>query len=87
MMELLRNELDKRALRFGKRRLGSHQRAKRKREELGAVIRATRAAAKAPEKSKADKKAKDKKVGFRCFFSRLFFSARTHTPKSLSVFV
>ena len=44
MIELLRNEMDKRALRFGKKRLGSHQRAKRKREEMAAVIRAQRSA-------------------------------------------
>eukprot|EP00019_Armaparvus_languidus_P001151 CAMPEP_0168591758 /NCGR_PEP_ID=MMETSP0420-20121227/7317_1 /TAXON_ID=498008 /ORGANISM="Pessonella sp." /LENGTH=108 /DNA_ID=CAMNT_0008627595 /DNA_START=926 /DNA_END=1252 /DNA_ORIENTATION=+ len=42
MLELLRNELDKRALRFGKKRLGSHQRAKKKREEMSNVIRAQR---------------------------------------------
>jgi predicted metallopeptidase len=40
IMELLRNELDKRALRFARKRLGSLTRAKRKREELGNVIRA-----------------------------------------------
>jgi hypothetical protein len=34
VIELLRTELDKRALRFAKKRLGSHQRAKRKREEV-----------------------------------------------------
>eukprot|EP01108_Squamamoeba_japonica_P003881 TRINITY_DN30_c0_g1_i1.p2 TRINITY_DN30_c0_g1~~TRINITY_DN30_c0_g1_i1.p2 ORF type:complete len:128 (+),score=46.69 TRINITY_DN30_c0_g1_i1:62-445(+) len=42
MIELLRNELDKRALRFGKKRLGSHQRGKKKREEMSGVIRAMR---------------------------------------------
>lgn len=57
MMELLRNELDKRALRFGKKRLGSHQRSKRKREEMAGIIRAARAAAK---KAEADGKAAGK---------------------------
>merc|ERR1712000_263119 len=53
MIELLRNEFDKRALRFAKKRLGSHQRAKRKREEMSAVIRAQRAAAQATKAGKA----------------------------------
>jgi len=39
IMELLKNGLDKRALRAAKRRLGSHQRAKAKREQLAEVIR------------------------------------------------
>eukprot|EP00008_Paramoeba_atlantica_P005672 CAMPEP_0201474778 /NCGR_PEP_ID=MMETSP0151_2-20130828/217_1 /ASSEMBLY_ACC=CAM_ASM_000257 /TAXON_ID=200890 /ORGANISM="Paramoeba atlantica, Strain 621/1 / CCAP 1560/9" /LENGTH=104 /DNA_ID=CAMNT_0047854679 /DNA_START=40 /DNA_END=354 /DNA_ORIENTATION=- len=39
MMELLRNRLDKRALRFAKRRIGSHRRALRKREEIQASLR------------------------------------------------
>ncbi|XP_075243685.1 uncharacterized protein LOC142337932 [Convolutriloba macropyga] len=37
-MELLRNQRDKRALKYIKQRLGSLQLAKKKREELGAVI-------------------------------------------------
>eukprot|EP01115_Flamella_aegyptia_P002453 TRINITY_DN136513_c0_g1_i1.p1 TRINITY_DN136513_c0_g1~~TRINITY_DN136513_c0_g1_i1.p1 ORF type:complete len:96 (-),score=27.57 TRINITY_DN136513_c0_g1_i1:110-397(-) len=39
MMELLRNNLDKRALRLAKKRIGSHQRAKRKREEMANFVR------------------------------------------------
>merc|ERR1712203_356316 len=38
-MELLRNRLDKRALRYCKKRIGSHRRALRKREELQGAIR------------------------------------------------
>uniref|UniRef100_A0A6U3BMB3 60S ribosomal protein L36 n=1 Tax=Paramoeba aestuarina TaxID=180227 RepID=A0A6U3BMB3_9EUKA len=38
-MELLRNRLDKRALRYVKKRIGSHRRALRKREELAGAIR------------------------------------------------
>ncbi|XP_039270965.1 large ribosomal subunit protein eL36-like [Styela clava] len=44
-MELLRIGKDKRALRFCKKRLGSHVRAKRKREEMQAAIQAQRKAA------------------------------------------
>lgn len=50
VIELLRTELDKRALRFAKKRLGSHQRAKRKREEMSGVLRAQRAKANAAAK-------------------------------------
>eukprot|EP01094_Clydonella_sp_ATCC50884_P013792 TRINITY_DN2407_c0_g1_i1.p1 TRINITY_DN2407_c0_g1~~TRINITY_DN2407_c0_g1_i1.p1 ORF type:complete len:116 (+),score=41.22 TRINITY_DN2407_c0_g1_i1:23-349(+) len=45
IMELLRNSLDKRALRLAKRKLGTHQRAKRKRDELGNVLTAQKLAA------------------------------------------
>lgn len=44
-MELLRIGKDKRALRFCKKRLGSHTRAKRKREEMQGAIQAQRKAA------------------------------------------
>jgi large subunit ribosomal protein L36e len=44
IMELLRNNLDKRALKFAKRRLGTHSRGKKKREELQGVIQRMRAA-------------------------------------------
>merc|ERR1712098_252837 len=44
-IELLRIVKDKRALRFCKKRLGSHIRAKRKREEMQAAIQAQRKAA------------------------------------------
>jgi len=37
-MELLKNNLDKRALRLAKRKLGTHSRGKKKREELQNVI-------------------------------------------------
>ncbi|XP_034253031.1 60S ribosomal protein L36 [Thrips palmi] len=37
-MELLKVSKDKRALKYLKRRLGTHIRAKRKREELGAIL-------------------------------------------------
>mmetsp|Transcript_930 Transcript_930/g.1494 ORF Transcript_930/g.1494 Transcript_930/m.1494 type:complete len:91 (-) Transcript_930:123-395(-) len=39
-IELLRNSLDKRALRVCKKKLGSHQRAKAKVDELGRFARA-----------------------------------------------
>eukprot|EP01129_Flabellula_baltica_P006684 TRINITY_DN2529_c0_g1_i1.p1 TRINITY_DN2529_c0_g1~~TRINITY_DN2529_c0_g1_i1.p1 ORF type:complete len:114 (-),score=33.58 TRINITY_DN2529_c0_g1_i1:78-419(-) len=40
VIELLNNELDKRALRLAKKRLGSFHRGKRKREELAGVAKA-----------------------------------------------
>jgi large subunit ribosomal protein L36e len=43
IMELLRNNLDKRALKFAKRRLGTHGRAKKKREEMQGIIQKMRA--------------------------------------------
>mmetsp|Transcript_12165 Transcript_12165/g.32736 ORF Transcript_12165/g.32736 Transcript_12165/m.32736 type:complete len:99 (+) Transcript_12165:54-350(+) len=39
VMELLKVGKDKRALKFAKRRLGTHLRAKRKRDELGDALR------------------------------------------------
>mmetsp|Transcript_19223 Transcript_19223/g.21539 ORF Transcript_19223/g.21539 Transcript_19223/m.21539 type:complete len:99 (-) Transcript_19223:64-360(-) len=39
MMELLRNNLDKRAMRLCKRKIGTHQRAKRKMDELAGFAR------------------------------------------------
>merc|ERR1712165_149658 len=44
-LELLRVSKDKRCLRFLKKRLGAHVRAKRKREEMSNVIQAQRKAA------------------------------------------
>ncbi|KAJ3617613.1 hypothetical protein Zmor_008815 [Zophobas morio] len=41
IMELLRLSRDRRALRFAKRRLGTHRRAIRKREELHGVLQKT----------------------------------------------
>ena len=45
-MELLKVSKDKRALKFIKKRVGTHIRAKRKREELSNVLAAMRKAAK-----------------------------------------
>uniref|UniRef100_A0A8C6QHM4 Large ribosomal subunit protein eL36 n=1 Tax=Nannospalax galili TaxID=1026970 RepID=A0A8C6QHM4_NANGA len=44
-MELLKVSKDKRALKFIKKRVGTHIRAKRKREELGNMLAALRKAA------------------------------------------
>merc|ERR1719229_1638169 len=44
-MELLKVSKDKRALKFIKKRIGTHIRAKRKREELSTVLAAMRKAA------------------------------------------
>jgi len=41
-MELLKNGLDKRALKLCKRKLGTHIRAKRKREEMSNLLREMR---------------------------------------------
>jgi large subunit ribosomal protein L36e len=49
-MELLRISKDKRALKFLKRRLGTHLRAKRKRDELSNVLVQQRKAAAAQHK-------------------------------------
>ncbi|EGD77861.1 ribosomal protein rpl36 [Salpingoeca rosetta] len=51
-MELLRIGADKRALKFCKKRLGTHKRAKRKREEMSAVLVAMRKAAQRKEAAK-----------------------------------
>jgi large subunit ribosomal protein L36e len=40
VLEFLRNGLDKKALRLAKRKVGSHQRGKKKREELTRIIAA-----------------------------------------------
>mmetsp|Transcript_3421 Transcript_3421/g.6417 ORF Transcript_3421/g.6417 Transcript_3421/m.6417 type:complete len:97 (-) Transcript_3421:1540-1830(-) len=42
ILELLRIGKDKRALKYAKRRLGTHIRAKRKREEMSEALRSTR---------------------------------------------
>ena len=39
MMELLKTGRDKRALKLSKRKLGTHVRGKKKREEIGNLIR------------------------------------------------
>ncbi|GFY53665.1 60S ribosomal protein L36 [Trichonephila inaurata madagascariensis] len=54
-LELLRVSKDKRALKFCKKRLGTHLRAKRKREELSNVILAQRKATAHKEKEKEGK--------------------------------
>jgi large subunit ribosomal protein L36e len=46
-MELLKISKDKRALKFCKKRLGTHLRGKRKREEMSATIQKQRKAAQA----------------------------------------
>jgi len=43
ILELLRNNLDKRALKYAKKKLGTHSRGKRKRDELGNVLQKMRA--------------------------------------------
>mmetsp|Transcript_70561 Transcript_70561/g.116137 ORF Transcript_70561/g.116137 Transcript_70561/m.116137 type:complete len:103 (-) Transcript_70561:58-366(-) len=45
-LELLRISKDKRCLKFLKKRIGDHDRAKRKREEMSAVLQAQRKAQK-----------------------------------------
>jgi len=57
IMELLKNNLDKRALRAAKRKLGGHRRAKRKREELQNVIRQEQVL-----KAKKEKETKEKET-------------------------
>jgi large subunit ribosomal protein L36e len=39
LVELLKNGRDKRALKLAKRKLGTHLRAKKKREEMGSLMR------------------------------------------------
>jgi len=39
LMELLKNGRDKRALKLAKRKLGTHLRGKKKREEMGNLLR------------------------------------------------
>jgi len=48
-MELLRNGLDKRALKMAKKRIGTHARGKLKREQLTQVVAAQRLAAQKKE--------------------------------------
>jgi len=43
VLELLRNNLDKRALKLAKKKLGTHSRGKRKRDELAGVLQRQRA--------------------------------------------
>jgi len=56
IMELLKVGLDKRALRLAKRRLGTHQRAKKKREHLTNVLQKQRIAAQKREQEEKKKK-------------------------------
>eukprot|EP00178_Gracilaria_changii_P009398 TRINITY_DN27564_c0_g1_i2.p1 TRINITY_DN27564_c0_g1~~TRINITY_DN27564_c0_g1_i2.p1 ORF type:complete len:103 (-),score=16.05 TRINITY_DN27564_c0_g1_i2:45-353(-) len=42
ILEFLKNDLEKRALRIAKKRLGNHKRAKAKRDELNDVVRRAR---------------------------------------------
>lgn len=42
MLELLKNDKEKRALKFAKRRIGGHRRAKKKREELMTIVKSMR---------------------------------------------
>ncbi|GAA0164814.1 hypothetical protein Leryth_026504 [Lithospermum erythrorhizon] len=50
--ELLKVGKDKRALKVAKRKLGTHKRAKKKREEMSTVLRKARAAGTSGEKKK-----------------------------------
>lgn len=62
LIDLCRNNLDKRALRLAKRKLGTHRRAKKKREEMSGVAFKLRqeAARKAAEEKAARKEADEK---------------------------
>ncbi|KAK4471451.1 60S ribosomal protein [Schistosoma japonicum] len=42
LLELLKNDKEKRALKFAKRRIGGHRRAKKKREELMTIVKSMR---------------------------------------------
>ncbi|VDN42618.1 unnamed protein product [Dibothriocephalus latus] len=42
ILELLKNDREKRALKFTKRRIGGHRRSKKKREELMGVVKSMR---------------------------------------------
>jgi len=60
-MELLRNGLDKRALKLAKKRLGGHKRGLRKRNEMADQIKKIRIAAQ-KEKEEREKAEKAEKV-------------------------
>ncbi|CAL52103.2 Ribosomal protein L36e [Ostreococcus tauri] len=49
LIELLKNGRDKRALKLAKRKLGTHLRGKKKREEMGNIMRKSSRKATAPE--------------------------------------
>jgi len=49
IIELMRVGLDKRALKLAKRKIGTHRRALRKREEMGNIVSAQRLAASRPK--------------------------------------
>lgn len=63
LIDLCRNNLDKRALRLAKRKLGTHRRAKKKREEMSAVAFRLRqeAARKAADEKAAKKEEENRK--------------------------
>merc|ERR1711916_26099 len=42
ILELMKNDLDKRALRLAKKKLGTHKRGKKKRDEMAAIVRTIR---------------------------------------------
>ncbi len=61
LIDLCRNNLDKRALRLAKRKLGTHRRAKKKREEMSTVaFRLRQEAARKVAEEKAQKVADEK---------------------------
>jgi len=64
LIDLMKNNLDKRALRLAKKKLGSHRRAKAKREAMGKVAFRLRqeAARKRQDDEKDEKKEEKKKV-------------------------
>ena len=60
-MELLKLSRDKKALKFCKKRLGTHIRGKRKREEMANIITQQKKAVAAAAEAAAEKKAAEQK--------------------------